>query len=370
LGLAVLNHLLRQAGFGEVGGRDSAIAGHFERVRLAFDGVVRSVNPRFRFVLIEDGTINGIAYPDIWRSYAGLTVGCITMLQKLFGVLMRSNHLMPGLSEPDASIELTPHIKATFEICVAGFDKVVVGDNYFEFMQGAASNPKRVELAYRLFKNALLFLCYHELAHLCRGHGKLLKAVGGSPIILEARGNIPNTKSISSWRQWSELEADWLAAVWCLQDQEWRARDGSKESVLFELFFAVGVVFLIFFQTGARSSFLDDDHPHPYIRLAQLFNNLPTFLVGNDRYPFKEESSIGIAAERVIAEIAIAAKLADFDWFSGAEIDAGNVHSKVDSIRKNVGDEWIARANKAMRRIVKHPPRSVRISPDLVAPDV
>jgi hypothetical protein len=319
--------------------------------------------------LIEDGTINGIAYPDMWRSYVGLTAGCITMLQKLFGVLMRSNHLVPELSEPDISNELNAYIAATFKACVAGFDKVAVNDSYFVYMRETALNPKRVELGYRLFKRALLFLCYHELAHLSRGHGKLLKAVGGSAVILEARGNVQSAKDISSWRQWSELEADWLATIWCLQDLDWPVETVSKEDLLFELLFAIGVVFLIFFQASNSSPAPDEDHPHPYVRLAQLFNNLPTFLLGNDRYPFRDESSITAAAEKVIAEIAIAANLGGFDWFRGAEAEAGTIHSKVDSIRRQVGNEWIERANKAMRKIVKHPPRTIRISSGLLEPD-
>src|SRR2546423_908586 len=97
------------------------------------------------------------------------------------------------------------------------------------------------------------------------------------------------------------------------------------------MFFAIGVVFLIFFQaSNSSSSAADKDHPHPYVRLAQLFNNLPTFLLGNDHYPFKDESSIAAASERVIAEIAIAANLGGFDWFRGAEAEAGTIHSKVD----------------------------------------
>ena len=368
MGLAVLNHLLREGGFGEVGGRNSPISSHFEKVRIAFDGVVRSVNPRFRFVLIEDGTINGVAYPEIWRSYIGLTAGCITLLQDLFGVLMRSRHLVPELSETDTSSDLNSYIRATFQICVAGFDKVVVDERYFEYMRKTASNPKRTELAYRLFKHALLFLCYHELAHLGRGHGKLLKAAGGAAIILEARGNLQSEKNISSWRQWSELEADWLATIWCLQNVDWRQETESKEDLLFEIFFAIGVVFLIFFQASNYSSSADEDHPHPYVRLAQLFNNLPTFLLGNDRYPFKDESSIAAASERVIAEIAIAANLGGFDWFRGAEAEAGTIHSKVDAIRRQIGNEWIERANRAMRKIVKHPPTTMQISRGLLEP--
>src|SRR5579862_739350 len=126
MGLDALNHLLRQRNFGEVSRRGTPLAPYYKKLRTAFEGAARYVNPRFRFVFIEDGTINGIAYSGLWRSYVGLTFGSVSMLEAVWRLLLRSDHLLQHLPGGETRDALRRDIQTTFHVSVVGNDRALL----------------------------------------------------------------------------------------------------------------------------------------------------------------------------------------------------------------------------------------------------
>lgn len=217
----------------------------------------------------------------------------------------------------------------------------------------------RAEFSYRLFKRSLLFLFYHELSHLSRGHTKLCQAAGHQPVILEACGTTDPGEHHSNARPWAELEADKLAAIWLLQSEEWHADEKQNIEVLFEFFFGLGIVFLIFSLAEQRLGRLSRDHPHPSLRLAHLVETSAEFLVDSERSPFTEVAPINTAAEKALEELSIVGVLVGFDWYGTAEREAADAKECVDAIRMKAGRRWVEAANKVMQRTVKRPPPKI-----------
>jgi len=286
----------------------------------------------------------------LWRSYVGLTFGCVSMLDAVWRLLLRSDHLLRHLHNGEKHEQLRHDIQTTFHLCVVGNDRAEVPDSYFEQLKTSA-DPVRAELSYRLFKRSLLFLYYHELSHLGRGHPNLCHATGSQPVILEANGGIGDQPIVSNGRPWAEHEADWLATIWLLQNEERLPDEGQNIEILVEMFIAVGVVFVIFSLAEEKLGRLSVDHPHPSLRLAHLVEESAEFLVAGERYPFQDLGPIQIAAERALEELAIVGVLAGFDWYQSAEKETSRGKEQITSTRLSAGREWVEAANQAMRKI-------------------
>jgi hypothetical protein len=355
VGLDILDNLLRERGLGGVSRKGASLASHYAKVQNAFDRTAQYVNPRFRFVFLEDGTINGVAYSDLWRSYAGLTFGCVSVLETAFRLLFRNQHLLEHLPGGEDNEELRRDIQTTFHLAVVGIDRAEVPDSYFAGLKHSI-NPSRAELSYRLYKRALLFLYYHELSHLSRGHTKLCQAAGNNPLILEADSIVDKERYHFGARLWAELEADWLATIWLLQAEEWRDDERQNIDTLFELFFGIGIVCFIFSFSEEKAGCLNLDHPHPSIRLAHLVDETAGFLINGERYPFTNTLPIETAAEKALEELAIVGLLAGFDWYSSAEKVAAQAKQRIEAIRMEAGRAWVEVANRSMRKLVKRPP--------------
>jgi hypothetical protein len=360
MGLATLDALLQKGGFGIISRRSTPLASYHLELRRAFEATVRYVNPRFRFVFIEDGTINGIAYRGASRSYVGLTMGCVTMLSVLFRTCLQSSLLMKHLPGGVASKSILTDIQTAFRACVFGGDKAGVPKSYSAGL-GRPEDSARAETCYRLFKRALVFLFYHELSHLGRGHGRLLQAAGGASLILEAGSANTSEYSHPAARPWSELEADWLAMVWLLFEQKWQANPRKNENILFELWFAVGVVFLIFSLAAKASGHAESCHPHPALRLAHLIDQASWFLIDGERYPFTTPASIQKAANRALEELAAISQLASFDWLTETQMQTENARDKITALRMQAGRVWVEAANRSMNKIIRRPPPTTTI---------
>lgn len=360
MGLNVIDKVLRESGFGQVVRKSSPLAPRFDRLHTGCSRAARYVNPRFRFCFIEDGSVNGIAYSGLWHSYAGLTCGAVLLLEELWILLLASEHVMPQLAGGKDNGQLRADLQTAFDLCVSGNHPSHVPDGYFARPKGS-NDPIRTELAYRLFRSSLLFLYYHELAHLCRGHTRLCQAAGCSPMILEARGRSVQQASPAP-RQWAELEADWLATIWLLQNSLWSKEMSQNIDTLFELFLGIGLIFLIFSMNDKERDTLKSDHPTPNLRLAHLLEESTTFLIAGERYPFTNPSQIQAATERSLAELSIIGTLGNFDWYSTAVQEAPEVSQQILDIRMKAGRTWVEAANNKMRRLVKRPPPKIMSS--------
>lgn len=358
MGTEAIDILLRQRGFGGIIRKEAPLEPYFAHLRKAFGHAAQYVNPRFRFVFIEDGTINGLAYSGMWRSYVGLTFGSVSMLEAIWRLLLRSGHLFEHLSGGEDREELRREIQTTFHLCVVGIDRTEVPDSYFTELKKSAC-AERSELSYNLFKRSLLFLYYHELSHLGRGHPMLCQAADAPPVVLEAQGSSEKIGHGSDARHWAELEADWLATIWLLQSESWQQEEEANIGILFELFFSIGVVLLIFSLAEEKLGNLTRDHPHPALRLAHLFEETAEFLVDGDRYPFTSSAPIHAAAEKALEELSIVGVVAGFDWYKSAERETSNAKERIREIRFKAGRPWVEAANAAMRKFIKRPPPKI-----------
>jgi len=243
-----------------------------------------------------------------------------------------------------------------FEIAVIGHQKVEVEGSFFDFIERKVSNIQREDLGYRLYKKAILFLLFHELAHLARGHGGTLQAHGGSSMIMESHPSDAKQDGDSKLRQWLELEADWLATIWTMQNQPLKADIKEAKDSLLESLFAINIVFLLFYLADQRAESNSHSHPHPLVRLYGITNNLPDYLVSSDRYPFSSTDEVAETLEGALTEAGIVSELAGIDWvqYTDKNIDLAQTEIKV--LKEHIGEKWIARGNRSMKRRVKSPP--------------
>lgn len=352
MAFAALNRLLRKSGLGPAS--KGSLPQH-RALQAAFDIAARRINPRFRFALIEDGGINGVAVTGWLHSYIGITTGSVILLESLYSLLVRSEHLFLQHEEGGSQTGIAEHVIATFRVCVDGFDRVELPESYFDFLRIEAQNSARQDLAYAFYHRSLRFLFYHELAHLARGHGKLVYAGENRRVVslFEAAGNECCGDIANKRAQWAELEADWLAAVWLMQRESWRTTAEDREETFFEIFFAFGVVLLVFFRALRGNS---KSHPHPYVRLAQVLNNAPGYLRNSELFGFKDVKFAERGCERVIAEIALTAKLGGFEWFAEMQDHLAGLSHTVGRLNQAAGPDWEPRAQARMKRVILRSP--------------
>ena len=356
MGLATLDVLLQQSGFGVISRGATPLASYHRELRRAFSATVRYVNPRFRFVFIEDGTVNGVAYVDVAHSYVGLTMGSVSMLGVLFRTCLQSSRLMTHLPGGVNGKRIVADIRTAFHACVFGGDEAGVPASSFDDLE-RFEDSVRAEVCYSLFKHALTFLLYHELSHLGRGHGRLLQAADNPRLILEVQKKRAATYAYPVARPWAELEADWLAMVWMLFEQKWGTNRRANENILFELWFAVGVVFLIFALAEKLLGLAGSSHPSPALRLAHLIDESTWFLIDGERYPFTTPASIQRAANKALKELATMSQFVGFDWrLATGRAQIKSIREQITAFRMQAGRAWVEAANRAMNQLVKRPP--------------
>lgn len=348
--------LLERAGLGGICTEDSELGPHFAKQGQSWDEFVRTVNPRFRFFFIEDGRINGIAIPGVFRSYVGLTTGCMNILDVLFRLLMRSDAVFEDVDPPAHDPVLQDYLKSMFEIAEIGHQKVEIDDSFFEFIERPVESGERKDLGYRLYKTASLFLLFHELAHLARGHGGALRAQGAATFILESASSGTEIDGDTKIRQWLELEADWLATIWTMQNQPSTTDLKQAQRNLFECLFAIHVVFLVFFQADQRAKGKSASHPHPLVRLYAIANNLPDYLVRSDRYAFSAVNDASDILEKAISEAGVVSQLAGINWVRYADENVDRAADEIRALRGCAGNKLVERGNRIMNRVIKSPP--------------
>ncbi len=123
--------------------------------------------PKVYMGIVNDYSFNAVAFKYKDRYFVGLNIGLIRIVKNFYNYLFSRNDVF---TEFDASQEKNPDIN----IRLSDIDNYIdtIGDlfNNYDFEEIAPISIGRKEAAKNFASNALIYLFFHEYAHILHGH--------------------------------------------------------------------------------------------------------------------------------------------------------------------------------------------------------
>lgn len=267
------------------------------------EGKEKSFNkpkPFVRTEYLDDRRINARVKKEAEDKFViGIHIALPCILHYYFNNLMRSPMLLDHLGDvkkehfySDFSLNGIP-LSLPKDLAIEEAIPGIIG----------ASRPKqdvRAEAASRLTQIAMSFCVYHELSHIEIGHVNALIDSNGSSFFLELGGG-----SLFEWRHrrirrvW-EYEADKIAAIMVVSDllreQNSDAFYNSfqidpRESpyeIMGLVTLAIYGVFHLFSQASQKSIMSSKVHPHPFVRIAAISEELISSMLEHKKNTFSD----------------------------------------------------------------------------------
>lgn len=237
-------------------------------------------------------------------------------------------------------------------------DSYDLEDEHISEMLDESDLGTRAELTYSLFKKMLYFLFCHEYVHIRCHHASRI----GSKNITEFQINTEQSNNNLDFNKrihWAELEADHFGANMMLEmlrvfgssspGQPQRPITEEEAIEVRQIFLVIGLLFLAFSyrpeEATSISFYRIYNHPHPCVRLANVFDVLANFISG--LYSIEIQSVIDVMSDTLYMLITIAQSVGIRE-FDAILTNIDDIKEEIHNIQNDIDMSWIDRTNKAM----------------------
>lgn len=352
------------------------LSDHFQEVKPFYE-MVNAFNKMFRDLLYERrwGFIRRtriVLMPDLsfnltakrgFKNTIELNLGVLPLVKALVINVSKLDFVcneipFDKLFDQDKTFDDIAHV---FNAVYNQIDNYELNDEYITELLDESNLGTRNELAYTLFKKILYFLFLHEFVHIRCQHASRIK----KKYLTEFQMNIGDASIIPSYKMqlhWAELEADHFGAnllvellrpFHYLQNKQPRALDDEEAKELRQIFFVIGLLFLLFSYRPNENTDISFyhlcNHPHPCVRLANTFDVITNYI--SNLYIIDIQSICGVMTE-VLSMLITIGQAVGIQEFEILQTNLDEITKEITTLQSTIGKSWIDKSNHVISETI------------------